>query len=209
MLHVLDDVLEQHLRKTVPLGREIAVSFAMPDREWSTGITRPTVNAFMWDIRREDKRVGSGVELVGDGSSKTRRLSLPRVRVSYFISTWTGDQRDEHVLLGRLLQGLLRVRRLDMDEMPPEFASLGSPIELLIGAGDTRTSKDFWGAVDGKFRPGLDLQVILPVDPGFGTLAGPPTEGLGLKTTDSRQPSRQSERVRSYVEEVPSQGDDG
>lgn len=208
MLHVLDDVLEQHLRKTVPLGRDIAVSFAMPDREWSTGITRPTVNAFLWDIRREDKRTGSGVELVGNGDAKTRRLALPRVRVSYFISTWTGDLRDEHVLLGRLLQGLLRVRRLDMDEMPPEFATLGSPIELLINTSETRASKDFWAAVDGKFRPGIDLQVILPVDPGFGTLAGPPTEGIGIKTTDSRQPTRQSERVRSYVEEVPG-GDSG
>lgn len=208
MLHVLDDVLEQHLRKTVPLGRDIAVSFAMPDREWSTGITRPTVNAFLWDIRREDKRTGSGVELVGNGDAKTRRLALPRVRVSYFISTWTGDLRDEHVLLGRLLQGLLRVRRLDMDEMPPEFATLGSPIELLINTSETRASKDFWSAIDGKFRPGIDLQVVLPVDPGFGTLAGPPTEGIGIKTSDSRQPTRRSERVRSYVEEVPG-GDSG
>ena len=208
MLHVLDDVLEQHLRKTVPLSRDIAVSFSMPDREWSTGITRPTVNAFLWDIRREDKRSTSGVALVGNGDSKTRRLALRKVRVSYFITTWTGDQRDEHVLLGRLLQGLLRVRRLDMEEMPPEFASLGTPIELLIGAGDTRASKDFWASVDGKFRPGIDLQVLLPVDPGFGTLAGPPTEGIGLKTTDTRQPTRQSERVRSYVEEVPG-GDSG
>ena len=207
MLHVLDDVLEQHLRKTVPLSRDIAVSFAMPDREWSTGITRPTVNAFLWDIRREDKRAAGGVELVGNGDSKTRRLALPKMRVSYFLTTWTGDLRDEHVLLGRLLQGLLRVRRLDMDEMPPEFSSLGSPIELLIGSGENRVSKEFWGAVDGKFRPGIDLQVVLPVDPGFGTLAGPPTEGIGLQTTDTRQPSRQSERVRSYVEEV--RGGDG
>lgn len=203
MLHVLDDVLEQHLRKTVPLSRDIAVSFAIPDREWSTGITRPTVNAFLWDIRREDKRSAGGVELVGNGDSKTRRLALPKVRVSYFLTTWTGDQRDEHVLLGRLLQGLLRVRRLDMDEMPPEFANLGSPIEMLIGTGETRAAKEFWAAVDGKFRPGIDLQVVLPVDTGAGTLAGPPTEGIGLKTSDPRQPTRQSGRVRSYVEEGP------
>lgn len=207
MLHVLDDVLEQHLRKTVPLTRDIAVSFVMPDREWSTGITRPTVNAFLWDVRREDKRMASGVELVDNGDGRTRRVSLPRVRVSYFLTVWTGDQRDEHVLLGRLLQGVLRTRRLDIDEMPVEFASLGAPIELMVGAGDARTAKDFWSSIDGKFRPGIDLQMVLPVDPGFGTTAGPPTEGIDLRTSDVRQPTRTSERVRSFVEEVPG-GDD-
>ena len=214
MLHLLDDAIESHLRKAIPLDKAIAVSFATPDREWSTGLTRPTVNAYLWDIKREDKRSVGGVEVVGDGAAKSRRLALPKVRVSYFLSAWTGDLRDEHVLLGRLLQGLLRTRRMDSDVLPVEFTNLGAPVEITIGASETRVSKEFWGSLDGRFRPGLDLQVLIPVDVGLATEAGPPVESVDVTTFDQRQPSRSSNRVRSFVEEGsatnPSPpGDDG
>lgn len=209
MLHLLDDTIEAHLRKVVPLDKSIAVSFAIPDREWSTGLTRPTVNAHLWDIRREDKRSVGGVELVNEGDKKTRRLTLPRIRVSYFITTWTGDLRDEHVLLGRLLQGLLRSRRLDPDVIPPEFSSLGAPLEISVGASETSVAREFWGAIDGRYRPGIDLQIVMPVDVGLGTQAGPPTEVIDVRTSDVNQPTRQSERVRSYVEERPNGSSSG
>ena len=201
MLHLLDDAIEAHLRKAVPLDKAIAVSFAAPDREWSTGLTRPTVNAYLWDIKREDKRSVGGVELVGDGPTKTRRLTLPKIRASYFVSAWTGDLRDEHVLLGRLLQGLLRTRRMDSEVLPAEFDNLGAPVEITVGMGEGRVAKEFWGSLDGRFRPGIDLQVLLPVDINLGSEAGPPVESVEVTTLDSRRPSRHSNRVRSFVEE--------
>jgi hypothetical protein len=70
MFQLLDDVLEAHLRNTVPLDRSIDVSFAIPDREWSAGLSRPTVSAYLWDIKRDDKRNMGGVELVDRGATK-------------------------------------------------------------------------------------------------------------------------------------------
>jgi len=209
MFHLLDEALEAHFRRIVPLEKSIDVSFAMPDRDWSAALTRPTVNAFLWDLKREDKRSIGGVELVPNGEGKTRRLALPRVRVSYFVSAWTGDLRDEHVLLGRLVQALLRSRRIDADLMPAGLTKAGTPLEMTLGTGDTRAARDFWSAVDGRFRPGIDLQIILPVDVGLGTEAGPPTEVIDIRTSDRNIPSRQSQRVRSWVEEPrPESGGD-
>jgi len=203
MLHILDEVLETHLRNTVPLDRAIDVSFAIPDREWSTGLARPTISAYLWDIKRDDKRNVGGVELVDRGPTKIRRLVSPRVRISYFLSVFTGDQRDEHVLLGRLLQGVMKSRQISQDIIPIGLTTPGARIELSIGATEGNIARDFWSGVDGKYRPGLNLQIILPVDIGLGVEAGPPTTGVDIRTSDQRQPSRNSQRVRSYIEENP------
>jgi hypothetical protein len=203
MLHLLDEVLETHLRNTVPLDRAIDVSFAIPDREWSTGLARPTISAYLWDIKRDDKRNVGGVELVDRGPTKIRRLVSPRVRISYFLSVFTGDQRDEHVLLGRLLQGVMKSRQISQDIIPVGLTTPGARIELSIGATEGNIARDFWSGVDGKYRPGLNLQIILPVDIGMGVEAGPPTTGVDIRTSDQRQPSRNSQRVRSYIEENP------
>ena len=209
MLHLLDEVLENHLRNTVPLDRAIDVSFAIPDREWSTGLARPTISAYLWDIKRDDKRNVGGVELVNRGSTKMRRLVSPRVRVSYFLSVFTGDQRDEHVLLGRLLQGVMKSREISQDIIPVGLTTPGARIELSIGAGDGNVAREFWSGVDGRYRPGIDLQIILPVDTGLGIEAGPPTTGVDIRTSDQRQPTRNSQRVRSYIDENPKSEKDG
>ena len=209
MLHLLDEVLEAHLRNTVPLDRAIDVSFAIPDREWSTGLARPTISAYLWDIKRDDKRNVGGVELVNRGSTKMRRLVSPRVRVSYFLSVFTGDQRDEHVLLGRLLQGVMKSREISQDIIPVGLTTPGARIELSIGAGDGNVAREFWSGVDGRYRPGIDLQIILPVDTGLGIEAGPPTTGVDIRTSDQRQPTRNSQRVRSYIDENPKSEKDG
>jgi hypothetical protein len=203
MLHILDEVLEAHLRNTVPLDRAIDVSFAIPDREWSAGLARPTISAYLWDIKRDDKRNVGGVELVDRGPTKVRRLVSPRVRISYFLSVFTGDLRDEHVLLGRLLQGVMKSRQISQDIIPVGLTTPGARIELSIGASESNVARDFWSGVDGKYRPGLNLQIILPVDIGLGVEAGPPTTGVDIRTSDQRQPSRTSQRVRSYIEENP------
>ena len=55
MLHLLDESLEAFLRATVPLPRrEVDVAFAAPDRDWAARVSRPTVNLYLWDVRRKE-----------------------------------------------------------------------------------------------------------------------------------------------------------
>ena len=205
MFHLLDEVLESHLRTAVPLDRSIDVSFAVPDREWSGGLARPTISAYLWDIKRDEKRNTGGVELVDRGPSKMRRLVSPKVRVSYFLSVFTGDLRDEHVLLGRLLQGVMKSRLIAAEIVPAGLTTPGARIELNLGSSEGNIARDFWAGIDGKYRPGLDLQIVLPVDTGLGVEAGPPTTGIDIRTNDPRQTTRSSQRVKSFIEEVPVQ----
>jgi hypothetical protein len=37
----------------------------------------------------------------------------------------------------------------------------------------------------------------------LGIEAGPPTTGVDIRTADQRQPTRSSQRVRSFIEEGP------
>ena len=79
MLDLIDESLEAFFRAGVPLGAtEVDVSFEAPDRGWSAKLVRPTVNMFLWDIRRSATRARSGVEeVVRDGRTVRRHALQP------------------------------------------------------------------------------------------------------------------------------------
>ena len=57
MLELVDESLEAFFRAVVPLSAtDVDVSFDAPDRDWSAKLSRPTVNVFLWDIRRSATR---------------------------------------------------------------------------------------------------------------------------------------------------------
>src|SRR2546429_143298 len=91
MLHLLDESLEAFLRAAVPLPkREVDVSFAAPDRDWAARVSRPTVNLYLWDVRRNlDQRDGGMETVVGDDGRPQRRPPLPRVDCRYLVTAWT------------------------------------------------------------------------------------------------------------------------
>jgi len=62
VLELIDSTLESFFRATVPLSaQDVDVSFEPPDREWSAKLTRPTVNVFLFDIRRSTARAKAGI----------------------------------------------------------------------------------------------------------------------------------------------------
>ena len=77
MLDLIDATLEAFFRATVPLSaQDVDVSFEPPDREWSAKLTRPTVNVFLWDIRRSTDRGQAGRR----GDRARRPARPPRCR---------------------------------------------------------------------------------------------------------------------------------
>jgi hypothetical protein len=201
MLHLLDDAVNGYLRNGVPLDSTVDISFATPNKEWKQGITRPTVNAYLWEIKRDPRRSASGIEIVEEESVPKRRLLLPRVRVSYFVSVWTEDLRDQHLLLGKILESLLRRRVLPPEFIPEGLNTDGKSIEMIIGATEELFGKEVWATLEGGYRPGIDVQFILPVNVGLGQLPGKPNESIDLRTADQDRPSRNSQRVKSHVDE--------
>jgi hypothetical protein len=193
MLDLIDESLEGFFRATVPLGApEIDVSFEPPEREWSAKLTRPTVNMFLWDIRRSTERARTGTEVFERDGRLHRRMAMPRIELRYLVTAWTSDHGDERALLGGLLRAILAHSEVPEDYVAEDLQAL-PPIGLVMArAGEEHI--DVFKALEGQLKPGINLVVHSAVDTGIGMPAGPPTEiievGLVNRATGLPLPRR-------------------
>ena len=180
MLRHVDAALEGFLRATTPLSAvDIDVSFEPPDDEWSAKLTRPTVNAHLWDVRRSSSHAKTGVEETQRNGVAIRRMALPRLELRYFVSVWTTEHEDERALTGALLVAILGHGEIPTIYVPSDLQALPNPQLALARAGDTETFQ-----IDGKMKLGLQLQVIAVADTGTGTPLARPVTDLGLTMVD-------------------------
>lgn len=195
MLQLLDESLEEFLRGVVPLERgEVDLAFDTPDSEWGTGITRPTVNLFLWDVRRSLDENESGRERVATSDGSAWRQRPPRVAFRYLCTAWTSEIADQHRLLGGLLIALLGHSQIPQQYLQGHLVDLDPLPTLRIARPDGKDFAEFWPAVEGKLRAGLDLIVTATVDPSVIVPAGPPTGELATVLADQSEPGRTSRR---------------
>src|SRR2546421_2606054 len=205
MLHLLDESLEAFLRAAVPLSkREIDVSFAAPDRDWGARVSRPTVNLYLWDVRRNmDEREGGMDIVIDDHGRPQRRAPLPRVDCRYLVTAWTSEVRDEHSLLGATLAALLLHHVIEPRYLQGPYAGVVPVPTIEIAGGDGRDNSDFWSALGGQLKPGLDLLVTATVDAKLLVEAGPPVDRYLMRTwrkvDEDESVSEPSVSVRSFV----------
>jgi hypothetical protein len=165
VIEQVDSALESFLRREAALPlHEVEVVFDPPDKTFASSVNRPTLNAFLWDIRRNGAYTSTGLVQRRDGDGRLeRRGSAPYVDLRYFISAWAADRRDEHRLLGQVLQCLLVHSVMPTQDMPSAMSELAS-IEIRLATRDTRKPDSFWGAIDGKLKTGIEIELTLPVD---------------------------------------------
>lgn len=178
MFHLLDDSLEAFLRAAVPLSkREIDVSFEAPDKDWAARISRPTVNLYLWDVKRNllQRDLGSEVVVNGDGRPQ-RRAPLHRVDCRYLVTAWTSEMRDEHSLLGATLTAFLLHPQLEEQYLQGSYAKVRPVPSIEVRAGDGAENSDFWSALGGQLKPGLDVTVTATVDSSLRFEVGPPVD---------------------------------
>jgi hypothetical protein len=162
---VLDD-LDRTLRAV--LGADVAdlpadhLHFEPPDADFTPVV--PAVDLFLYDVR-ENRQLRSNewqLDRPGNGSV-TRHRAPRRVDCSYLITAWAGDPLSEHLLLGRVLQALLRSPVITGDLPQGELAGQQLPTSilqpsLLQGIGE------FWQAMGNKPRAAVHLTVTVAVD---------------------------------------------
>jgi hypothetical protein len=197
MLHLLDESLAAFLRTTVPLPvRDVDVVFDAPDGEWAAGVSRPTVNLYLWDVRPNLAEREFGEEMIEQGDGRLfRRKLLPRVDCRYLVTAWTSDVGDEHSLLGHVMTQLLLHEIIDPEHLVGPFANTRPLPSIRLRSGDGSENSDFWSALGGQLKPGLDMVVTATVDAAALRLAGPPVqpEGLGVITKDTAAIARAEE----------------
>jgi len=193
VLQLLDESLESFLRADVPLpAREVDVSFAAPDRDWAAGVSKPTVNLFLWDVRPNADQAELGlVTVTGDDGRIIRRGPASRIDCRFLVTAWTREVRDEHALLGRVLTAVLRCEAIAAEHLAGPLAATGTVPTLELRTGRGSDNSDFWSALGGQLKPGLDLTVTVTIDAADPELAGPPVETVLLRYGDPPGPQAQ------------------
>jgi hypothetical protein len=178
VLELIDESLESFFRATVPLGAtDIDVAFDAPNREWSAKLTRPTVNLFLWDIRRSAARSSTGLRTVEHNGVTVRQHVPPVLELRYVVTAWTSDLGDERALLAGLVRSLLAFGEIPREFMPAGLEAIEGPTLTMARAGEDHI--DVFKAVEGQLKPGVNMVVTTQFDTGLVFPVAPAVGELG------------------------------
>jgi hypothetical protein len=209
MLHLLDASLEEFLRREVPLDDRVDVAYDAPDNDWRGRVTRPTINLFVWDIRRNQYESQGGMDLVERESGRFHRPTPPRIDFRYLITTWTSEIRDEHQLLGAVLMACLRQPLIPEVYLQGTLAEVRPVPRLQVARFDGAESSEFWASMGGQLKASLDVIVTATVDASVMVEAGPPVTSVGLGAVETNTTTVDGRRVRQLAPAIPPAGPDG
>jgi len=183
VLDLIDESIEAFLRARVPLGAtDVDVSFEAPDRHWSGKLVRPTVNLFLWDIRRSASRSRTGMEALDKDGHQFQRLALPVIELRYLVTAWTSDHGDERALLAGVMRTLLAHSHMPTDFLPSVFEYLRPPTLLMARAGEEHV--DVFRALEGQLKPSISMVVVTEVDTELRLPVAPAVTSIGVSITD-------------------------
>ncbi len=178
MIDDLDETIRQLLIAEVPIKNgEIEISFDQPKREWSSHLSRPTVNFFLYDLRENPilrthqwERMPDGKN--GNGQARLKRTPF-RVDCLYMLTTWAAEPEDEHRLLSRCLMALFRFPLLPEDRLVGSLRNPPFEIQARLAAHDRLTNPaEVWSSLDNEMRPSISYVVTLALDP-WSEVSGP------------------------------------
>lgn len=187
MIHDVDGTLRNLIEDVVIDGDDVDLSLEAPTRDWAARRSRPTINAFLYDIREDTGRRDVAPRIVVDEQGRTIGREAPprRFRLSYLLTAWTQRPEDEHRLLSQLLSAFLCYDRIPGPGEPDEDdegylvgsladATVPTLLTLALPPPQDRSLSDIWSALGGELKPSLDLVVIAPIEPGRRFETGPP-----------------------------------
>lgn len=195
MINDLDEVLRQFLIRELPIrNREVDIAFDQPKREWSSRLSRPTLNLFLYDVR-ENKELRQAqpawmIDRRPDGTATQRRRPV-RVDLHYMITAWAAEAEDEHRLLARTLMAFFRYPHLPEDLLPEIFQAQPVPMAVMTAQEEELTNPaDVWSALDNEFRPAVVCVITMALDP-YKPIVGPLVRTRELRFGQAARPLRQ------------------
>lgn len=205
MLELIDESLEKFFRAAVPLSAaDIDVGFDAPDREWAAKLTRPTVNLFLWDIRRSSTRSKTGMTTVMRDGVPQHQSAYPVVELRYVVTAWTSDLGDERALLSGLTKTLLSFSGIPRRYCSDALEHLEAPGVSMARAGEDHM--DVFKALDGKLKPGLNVVITTQFDTDVSLPTGPE---VGAIETAVGRPQGPVERRRRVAGEIANAAERG
>jgi hypothetical protein len=171
----VDETLRRLLIADMPIERnEVDISFDRPTREWSSRLSKPTLNLFLLDAR-ELPLIRNDVEVITrnpDGSVSKKRPAR-RIDLTYMVTAWAREPEDEHRILSRALASMFRQYKVAADHLQGLLTEALEPLLVRIAPPDYLVKPaDFWGVMDNEMRPNLTWVATAPLD-AFAPVTGP------------------------------------
>ena len=173
MIADVDEVLRKLLSREIDIkGNEIDINFDMPKREWSSRLSKPTINLFLYDIRENLRLRGSEQYRTiqrDDGTSEIRRNPV-RISLRYLMTAWVKEAEDEHILLSNALMGFFRNPFVPDDLLPESMRNQPSPVPIEVANfpnehGPMEKFSELWGVLDNELHPATLVIVTVSMDP--------------------------------------------
>lgn len=170
MIPDLDETIRQLLMDELPIKNgEIDVNFDQPKRDWSSRISTPTINLFLYDVRENNVlRQHQWERLNGSAPRDVASLKRTPMRVdcSYIVTAWAADVEDEHRLLTRTMLALFRFPVLPNHRLVGDLEDPPYEIQARVARHDKLTDpSDLWNVLDNEIRPSISYVITLALDP--------------------------------------------
>ncbi|MGH2632105.1 MAG: Pvc16 family protein [Tepidiformaceae bacterium] len=197
MIPDVDEALRELLTTDVPLPPgEIDIAFDRPTREWSSRLSRPTLNLFLFDVRErmEFRDPNDFRTITPDGRIKLEHPPR-RIDLSYVITAWAKEPGDEHRILARVLAAMFRTQELGTEQLAGELEGSLYPVLMRIMPPDhIAKPADLWGVLDNDMRASLTWVATAPLQPVA------PTTGPIVRTRELRFREVEGEGPEAFLE---------
>lgn len=187
MIADLDESIRQLLVAEIPVKNgEIGISFDLPKREWSSRLSRPTVNLFMYDLRenvvlRQHQWERMAEIRPGDNQAHLKRTPF-RVDCFYMLTTWAAEAEDEHRLLSRCMMVLFRFPIIPQERLVGLLQKQPYEIQARLASHDKLTNPaEVWSSLDNEMHPSIPFIVTVSLDP-WTEVTGPIVRTLTMRT---------------------------
>jgi hypothetical protein len=181
----LDDVLRRLLRRELERHgfERVDVAFDAPSKDWSSRLTNPTVDLFLYDLREALERAeGTSTEVRGNGGAREHRPPL-RLELTYAVTAWTKAVEDEHRLLSQVLAILFSHSQLPADLSAGRLDGSAGRRAIETEVGRPREQKsDFWTSVGGQYKASIDYVVRIELESGATFVRGPEVRVQTIRT---------------------------
>ncbi|MFD0211165.1 DUF4255 domain-containing protein [Streptomyces hirsutus] len=213
MIHEVDEGLRRLLGESGLEASGVEVVFDAPTRDWAARRSAPTVCVFLYDIREDATRRGSGAGEVydADGHLVARRTPPRWFELTYLVTAWASRPQDEHLLLSQVLATLVAGDTLPARLLTGTLADLGLTVALDAGGTglDAPAAADVWSALGGELKASLQVRVRAPLAGVTREAAPPVTEGIVVRSAARSEGGEAVPGRRLRYKEATDPGPDG